>query len=146
MFAFARRRPSDGAAASAAWRGTIRGISVVPSRRIAEWRPARRRASAETAPRYVLRDRDAVYGGAFSRRVQTMGIHQVKTAPRSPWQNRYVERLIGTLRRECLDHVVVLNEPHLRRLLRDYLLVLPQCQDPPLPGEGRSGAKTGGAP
>jgi putative transposase len=45
-----------------------------------------------------------------------MGIHEVKTAPRSPWQNPYVERLIGTLRRECLDHVVVLNEPHLRRL------------------------------
>jgi len=52
-----------------------------------------------------------------------MGIHEVKTAPRSPWQrNPYVERLIGTLRRECLDHVVVLNEPHLRRLLREYLI------------------------
>jgi putative transposase len=76
----------------------------------------------ETAPRYVLRDRDAVYGVAFSRRVQTMGIHEVKTAPRSPWQNPYVERLIGTLRRECLDHVVVLNETHLRRLLRQYLI------------------------
>ena len=76
----------------------------------------------ETAPRYVLRDRDAVYGVAFSSRVQTMGIHEVKTAPRSPWQNPYVERLIGTLRRECLDHVVVLNETHLRRLLREYLI------------------------
>jgi putative transposase len=76
----------------------------------------------EIAPRYVRRDRDAVYGGAFSSRVQTMGIHDVKTAPRSPWQNPYVERLIGTLRRECLDHVVVLNETHRRRLLRDYLL------------------------
>jgi Integrase core domain len=60
----------------------------------------------ETAPRYVLRDRDAVYGVVFSSRVQTMGIHDVKTAPRSPWQNPYVERLIGTLRRECLDHGV----------------------------------------
>jgi transposase InsO family protein len=70
----------------------------------------------------VLRDRDAVYGVAFSSRVQTMGIHEVKTAPRSPWQNPYVERLIGTLRRECLDHVVVLNETHLRRLLREYLI------------------------
>jgi Integrase core domain len=60
----------------------------------------------ETAPRYVLRDRDAAYGVAFSSRVQTMGIHEVKTAPRSPWQNPYVERLIGTLRRECLDHGV----------------------------------------
>ena len=76
----------------------------------------------ETAPRYLLRDRDAVYGVAFSSRVQTMGIHEVKTAPRSPWQNPYVERLIGTLRRECLDHVVVLNETHLRRLLSEYLL------------------------
>ncbi len=76
----------------------------------------------ETAPRYLLRDRDAVYGVAFSSRAQTMGIHEVKTAPRSPWQNPYVERLIGTLRRECLDHVVVLNETHLRRLLREYLI------------------------
>ena len=75
----------------------------------------------ETAPRYLLRDRDAVYGVVFSSRAQAMGIHEVKTAPRSPWQNPYVERLIGTLRRECLDHVVVLNETHLRRLLRDYL-------------------------
>jgi putative transposase len=75
----------------------------------------------QTAPRYLLRDRDAVYGVAFSRRAQSMGIHEVKTAPRSPWQNPYVERLIGTLRRECLDHVVVLNEAHLHRLLRAYL-------------------------
>jgi putative transposase len=76
----------------------------------------------ETAPRYLLRDRDAVYGVLFSSRVQSLGIHEVKTAPRSPWQNPYVERLIGTLRRECLDHMVVLNETHLRRLLRDYLI------------------------
>ncbi len=75
----------------------------------------------ETAPRYLLRDRDAVYGVVFSSRVHSLGIREVKTAPRSPWQNPYVERLIGTLRRECLDHMVVLNETHLRRLLRDYL-------------------------
>ena len=75
-----------------------------------------------TAPRYLLRDRDAVYGVAFSRRAQSIGIHEVKTAAWSPWQNPYVERLIGTLRRECLDHVVVLNEPHLRRLLSGYLI------------------------
>jgi putative transposase len=75
----------------------------------------------DTAPRYLLRDRDAVYGVVFSSRAQAMGIHEVKTAPRSPWQNPYVERLIGTLRRECLDHVVVLNETHLRRLLHAYL-------------------------
>jgi putative transposase len=76
----------------------------------------------ETAPRYLLRDRDAMYGVAFSSRAQAMGIHEVKTAPRSPWQNPYVERLIGTLRLECLDHVVVLSETHLRRLLREYLI------------------------
>jgi putative transposase len=75
----------------------------------------------DTAPRYLLRDRDAVYGVVFSSRVQAVRIREVKTAPRSPWQNPYVERLIGTLRRECLDHVVVLNEVHLRHLLRDYL-------------------------
>jgi putative transposase len=76
----------------------------------------------ETAARYLLRDRDAVYGVEFSSRVNDMGICEVKTAPRSPWQNPYVERVIGTLRRECLDHVVVLNETHLRRLLSQYLI------------------------
>ena len=75
----------------------------------------------DTAPRYVLRDRDAVYGAAFSSQVRSLGIQEVKTASRSPWQNPYVERLIGTLRRECLDHVVVLNDAHLRRVLRAYL-------------------------
>jgi putative transposase len=82
----------------------------------------------EAAPRYLLRDRDAVYGVAFSSRVQALGIHEVKAAPRSPWQNPYVERLIGTLRRECLDHVVVLNETHLRHLLRDYLTYYHRCR------------------
>ncbi len=82
----------------------------------------------ETAPRYLLRDRDAVYGVVFSSRAQAMGIHEVKTAPRSPWQNPYVERLIGTLRRECLDHVVVLNDAHLRRLLRNYLTYYHGCR------------------
>jgi putative transposase len=76
----------------------------------------------EAAPRYLLRDRDAVYRVVFSSRVQVLGIREVKAAPRSPWQNPYVERLIGTLRRECLDHAVVLNETHLRRLLREYLI------------------------
>ena len=80
-----------------------------------------RRSPGSTAPCYLLRDRDAVYGVVFSRRAQAIGIREVKTAPRAPWQNPYVERLIGTLRRECLDHVVVLNEAHLRRLLRAYL-------------------------
>jgi len=75
----------------------------------------------DTAPRYLLRDRDGTYGLEFSDRVWSMGISEVKTAPRSPWHNPFVERLIGTLRRDCLDHVMVLNANHLRRLVRDYL-------------------------
>jgi transposase InsO family protein len=74
----------------------------------------------ETAPRYLLRDRDGVYGKYFRRRVKDLGIKEVLTAPRSPWQSPYVERLIGSVRRDCLDHVVVLNERHLRRVLRCY--------------------------
>lgn len=73
-----------------------------------------------TAPRFLLRDRDGIYGSEFRRRVATLGIEEVLTAPRSPWQNPYAERLIGTLRRDVLDHVVVLGERHLRRILVDY--------------------------
>src|ERR1035438_8612133 len=73
------------------------------------------------APRYLIRDRDASYGNEFRRRVQSLGMKEVITAPRSPWQNAFAERLIGSIRRECLDHVVVLNERHLRRLLKKYL-------------------------
>jgi transposase InsO family protein len=69
----------------------------------------------ETAPRFLLRDRDASYGSIFTKRVEAMGITEVVTAPRSPWQNAYVERVIGSIRRECLDHVVVFNERHLYR-------------------------------
>jgi len=72
-------------------------------------------------PRYLLRDRDGIYGGEFRRRVQGMLIAEVLTAPRSPWQNPFVERAIGTIRRELLDHVIVLNEGHLRRRLHSYL-------------------------
>ena len=74
----------------------------------------------DTAPRYLLRDRDRIYGSCFANRVHRMGIEEVLTAPRSPWQNPFVERLIGSVRRECLDHVLVLNEAHLRRVLREY--------------------------
>ncbi len=73
------------------------------------------------APRYLIRDRDASYGSAFRHRIQSLGIKEVITAPRSPWQNAFAERLIGSIRRECLDHVVVLNQRHLRRLLKIYL-------------------------
>ena len=75
----------------------------------------------ETAPRYLLRDRDTSYGRCFQDRAQVMGITEVVTAPRSPWQNAYVERVIGSIRRECLDHVVVINERHLRRVLFSYV-------------------------
>jgi transposase InsO family protein len=75
----------------------------------------------DTAPRYLLRDRDASYGSEFCNRIEAMGITQVVTAPRSPWQNAYVERVIGSIRRECLDHVVIFNERHLHRVLSSYL-------------------------
>jgi putative transposase len=74
----------------------------------------------DEVPRYLLRDRDCIYGAAFRQRVRHMGIEDVQIAPRSPWQNPYVERLIGSIRRECLDHVIVLHERHLRRLLTSY--------------------------
>jgi transposase InsO family protein len=75
----------------------------------------------ETSARYVIRDRDRVYGTEFRQRVAGLGLHEVPIAPRSPWQNAYVERFVGSLRRECLDHVIVLNERHLRRVLSDYV-------------------------
>jgi transposase InsO family protein len=74
----------------------------------------------EAAPRYLIRDRDRVYGPPFRTRVERMGIEEVLTAPRSPWQNPFAERVIGSVRRECLDQVIVLDERHLRRLLGDY--------------------------
>jgi transposase InsO family protein len=75
----------------------------------------------DTASKFLLRDRDAIYGPEFLRSVSNLGIEDVRTSPRSPWQNPYVERLIGSIRRECLDHVVIVNEKHLRRVLREYL-------------------------
>ena len=75
----------------------------------------------DTAPRYLLRDRDSIFGNHFRDRVAGFEITEVLIAPRSPWQNPYVERLIGSIRREFLDHVIVLGESHLRRLLADYL-------------------------
>ena len=74
----------------------------------------------DTAPKYLLRDRDAIYGSQFQKRVQSMGIEEVLSAPRSPWQNAFVERVIGSIRRYCLDHVVVLNDRHLKRILTCY--------------------------
>ena len=75
----------------------------------------------DTAPRWLLRDRDAIYGDLFRRRVVGMGIAEVISSPSSPWQNPYAERLIGSLRRECLNRVVVFGERHLRRVLASYI-------------------------
>jgi putative transposase len=72
-------------------------------------------------PKYLLRDRDAIYSGELRKRLHAMGIEQVLSAPRSPWQNPFVERLIGTLRRDCLDHVIAPNECHIRRVIGRYL-------------------------
>ena len=74
----------------------------------------------DSAPRYLLRDRDASYGSVFRDRVRVMGVEEVVTAPRSPWQNPYVERLIGSIRRECLNHIVISNEHHLCDVLSKY--------------------------
>ena len=74
----------------------------------------------DSAPHYVLRDRDGSYGEKFHEAASWLGIREVLTAPQSPWQNAYVERLIGSIRRECLDHVIVLNEIGLRRILKSY--------------------------
>src|ERR1017187_7425358 len=74
----------------------------------------------DSAPRYLLRDRDGIYGEKFREAATSLGIREVLTAPQSPWQNPYVERLIGSIRRECLDHVIVFNEAGLRRVLKSY--------------------------
>jgi transposase InsO family protein len=73
-----------------------------------------------TAPTYLVRDNDGAYGQAFTRRLRAMGIRDRPTSPRSPWQNPYAERLIGTLRRECLDHILIFGERHLRQILTLY--------------------------
>jgi transposase InsO family protein len=81
----------------------------------AEWTAQQLREAFpwDSAPRYLVRDRDRVFGHDFIEQVKAMGIKQVVSAPRSPWQRAYVERLIGTIRRECLDHVIVFNDRRL---------------------------------
>ena len=102
----------------------------------------------DTAPTYLIRDNDGAYGRTFTNRLRAMGIRDRPISPRSPWQNAYVERLIGTLRRECLDHVLIFGERHLRQVLKSYSLYynetrthLGLCKDTPLPrAVQRSGA------
>ncbi len=94
----------------------------------------------DTAPEYLLRDRDSIYGSAFVQRVAGMDIKQKLIAPRSPWQNPYVERLVGSIRRECLDQVIIFHERQLKQILESYCeyyhKVRPHrslCHDSPIP-------------
>src|ERR1700741_869004 len=94
----------------------------VTSNPTAEW-VARQITEAfpwDGAPRYMIRDRDRIYGTVVTRRLRAMGIRDKPIAPASPWQNSFVERLIGSIRRECLDHLIVLSEAHLRRIPKNY--------------------------
>src|SRR5262249_45607983 len=95
------------------------GVTAHPS---AEWlaRQLTEACGWERTPSYIVRDRDRVYGEIFTRRLRAMGIPDRPIAPRWPWQNGYAERLIGSVRRECLDHVVVFGERHLRHVLLLY--------------------------
>ena len=90
----------------------------------------------ETAPTYLVRDNDGAYGPVFTRRVRAMGIRDRPISSRSPWQNPYAERLIGTLRRDCLDHVLVFDARHLQRILTAYTHYYNQT--PPIVGQGCS--------
>jgi putative transposase len=88
----------------------------------AEWTGQQLREAfpSEQVPRYLLRDRDGIFGAGFTKEVRDLGIEEVLSAPRSPWQRAYIERVIGSIRRECIDHVIVLNEASLYRLLKSY--------------------------
>jgi transposase InsO family protein len=96
------------------------GVTANPT---AEWlaRQLTEACGWDDRPDYIVRDRDCAYGEVFTRRLRAMGIRDRPTAPRSPWQNACAERLIGSIRRELLDHVIVLGETHLRHMLRSYL-------------------------
>ena len=82
----------------------------------------------EPIPRFLLRDRDSIYGAYFRARAKGMGIREVITARKSPWQNPYAERVIGSIRRECLDHLIILGDQHLRRILKDYVAYYNHCR------------------
>jgi transposase InsO family protein len=89
----------------------------------AEWTAQQLREAFpfDEIPQYLLRDRDGIFGRAFSQDVKAMGIEEVLSAPRSPWQRAYVERVIGSIRRECLDHVIVLSEASLYRQMKSFM-------------------------
>ena len=103
-------------------RATTAAVVAVTRHPTAEWL-AQQIVEAfpwNVAPAYLVRDNDGAYGQAFRRRIRTMGIRYRPTSPRSPWQNAYAERLIGTLRRDCLDHVLIFGVKHLRQILTSY--------------------------
>jgi putative transposase len=85
-----------------------------------DWPATEERLFLRPTPGYLLRDRDAIYGQDFREQVRNMGVEEVLSTPRSPWQRAYVERIIGSIRRECLDHVIVFDERSLRRTLTCY--------------------------
>jgi transposase InsO family protein len=93
----------------------------------------------DTGLRYVIRDRDAIYGTEFQRRVAGMGLTEVLIAPRSPWQNAYAERFVGSLRRECSDHVIALSERQVYHRL-ELCPLLQSCSNRSGPCKGRSRA------
>ena len=82
----------------------------------------------DTAPKYLIRDGDGICGAAVQRRIGSLGINEIVTTPASPWENAYAERVIGSIRRECLDHLIVVNERHLRRVLKEYLSYYDGCR------------------
>ena len=112
------------------------GVTASPT---AEWiaRQLTEACGWEPAPGYIVRDRDCAYGDDFVRRLRAMGIRDRPTAPRSPWQNAYAERPIGSIRREILDHVVVLGERHLRHILLVYD-ISQRCPHAPVAEQGRA--------
>ena len=81
----------------------------------------------DTAPRYLLRDNDCIFSEQFSSRMAAMEIKERETAYRSPWQNPYCERIIGSIRRDCLNHVIIFNEAHLHRILESYFDYYHRC-------------------
>ena len=93
----------------------------------------------DTAPSYLIRDGDGIYGERVTRRIESLGIDEVITAPASPWQNAYVERVIGTLRRELFDHVIVLNERHIKRAYVVVSGLLPSMANTPVLEQRRAG-------
>jgi putative transposase len=125
------------------------GVTAHPT---AEWTAQQLREAFpwDSAPKYLLRDRDRIFGAEFTKQVEDLGIQEILSAPRSPWQRAYIERVIGSIRRECLDHVIVYNEASLYRQMKSFVEYYHETRthlslqkDPPMsrsvqpPGSGR---------